>query len=284
MVDPLGLASGLFPGTKLLNFGVPNAGIAYVEGQLVVLGANFMNLEAMRLQASERFNDFMLEQFVSAALGYLSVQTQIGLAGGGSSSSEKASETKSGENKGDQASGGGLMMAILKYGVNYIPSDGDQPALVQANLLVTYNGEIPEEFVEIEYLQSVYTNDPNPGKDQLSVDGHPSNKGIFYHQEGVDRLVVGSDVFKREGFSGKYKYFDFPTRPVSGVTGTLVWKAELSLVGIRADGRSKILETLTWGFTYKSRESMARGFKPSYTKSSFFNQFIINNSWMFQKK
>jgi len=38
MVDPLGLQAGLAPGTKLLNFMPPNAGIAYVEGQRVVLG------------------------------------------------------------------------------------------------------------------------------------------------------------------------------------------------------------------------------------------------------
>ncbi|GEM_PF-1772092 len=38
MVDPLRLRAGLAPGTKLLNFMPPNAGIAYVEGQRVVLG------------------------------------------------------------------------------------------------------------------------------------------------------------------------------------------------------------------------------------------------------
>ncbi|GEM_PF-2150407 len=107
MVDPWGLQAGLAPGTKLLNFMPPNAGKAYIEGQVVVLGANFMNLEAMRLRASERFTDFMLEQFVSVALGYLSVQTQVGVPGSGSSVNDEPSAEQPGEGEPDRPFGRG---------------------------------------------------------------------------------------------------------------------------------------------------------------------------------
>jgi len=105
MVDPWGLQAGLAPGTKLLNFMPPNAGKAYIEGQVVVLGANFMNLEAMRLRASERFTDFLIQSTIKEAFGEWQRVGKFKSAG----SSQQTSE------------GGGVLFNIqgAKYTINY---------------------------------------------------------------------------------------------------------------------------------------------------------------------
>lgn len=68
MVDPLGLVY-FAPGEKRPNVGIPNAGVAYIEGQRVVLGGTYRNLDAMLMHADERFTGFMIEVFLRESLG-----------------------------------------------------------------------------------------------------------------------------------------------------------------------------------------------------------------------
>jgi len=271
MVDPLGLRAGLAPGTKLQNFMPPNAGIAYVEGQRVVLGG------AMKFNFD---GDFVSHQAFYSRW----VNEQAG-------EYEKAGESKSGvQGAGEDASGhnfstedktleGKDRISLFSGNLKLYISQKDD-GTKGIHVFAIYTGDV-SGYDKTEWIQIAKTNAPLDGKsydiwlndyNKDEKNGGKYSNGPFYYNKSSEIRAWRKDM------ASKYGGVTFQDNPYRNGGNSFYWQGQLSLVGLR-NGSWETIQTVNYGFTSKGMQidytSPIILNAPDPVRSSFYQTTLI---------